>query len=113
MRISCPWPRRHDLLKCRESLSHVELCSNESDFLKLGNTKSNSYLGIMSRRSSYVSRCLRNSYSTFSSVMVKASLLSPFISGIIYFIIHLVSTFNLLTNKKSTDIIPPEDMEVY
>ena len=35
MHISYPWPRRHDLLKCRLSLSHVKLYSNESDFLKI------------------------------------------------------------------------------
>ena len=103
MHISYPWPRRHDLLKCRVSLSHVKLCSNESDFLKLGNIKNLIVIqASMSRQSNYVSKCLRYSYSTVSSIMVEASLLPPFVSGIIYYTIHLVSTFDLMTKAAYT-----------
>ena len=93
----------HDLLKCRESLSHVKLCSNESDFIKIRKYKNPIVIHVsMSRQSNYASKYLSNSYSTFSSIMVEDSLLPPFVSGIIYYIIHIVSSFNLLTKAAYT-----------
>ena len=93
----------------------MKLCSNESDFLKFRKYKNLIVIyASMSRQSNYASKYLRNSYSTFPPIMVEDSLLPPFVSGIIYYIIHIVSTFNLFIKAAYTikilDTIPPKVM---